>query len=560
MILRPYQEVVVSSASKALDEHSNTIVVAPTGAGKTIMLSALISERHKKNKNVLVLQHRDELVSQNSMKFNNVNPSISTSIVDGSQKDFTGNVVFSMVQTLSRDNNLDKMKPFDMLVIDESHHSAARTYKKVIDKVRKDNEKAEIVGFTATPNRGDGKGLRDVFNNCCHQIEVATLIREGFLVPPKTFVIDVGVQDELSHVRKTADDFDMGQVEEIMNKRVINQRVVEEWKDKASDRKTVIFCSTIAHAENLHEEFIEEGVHAEIVTGDTPKEERRQILEDLEHGEVQVVVNVAVLTEGFDAPPVSCIVLMRPCSYKSTMVQMIGRGLRTIDPEIYPGIVKKDCVVLDFGYSLLTHGSIDESVDLDGKDKETGGDAPTKVCSACDAVIPINVKECPVCGHVFESMINENAEMSRFVMTEIDVFDSSPFRWMDMMGNGKMLMASGFNGFGLIATVGENSIAMVKKKNGKPRTVAIGTKVQAIASADDFLRNIETSNGANKSKRWLNELISDKQREHLARYGVIVDQFDFSWNKYKAACWLNYHWNNQAIDNIVITNGYNNAA
>ena len=113
----------------------------------------------------------------------------SSSIVDGSQKDFTGNVVFSMVQTLSRDNNLNKMKPFDMLVIDESHHSAARTYKKVIDKVRTDNEKAEIVGFTATPNRGDKKGLRDIFDNCCHQIEVATLIREGFLVPVKAFVI-----------------------------------------------------------------------------------------------------------------------------------------------------------------------------------------------------------------------------------------------------------------------------------------------------------------------------------------------------------------------------------
>jgi hypothetical protein len=368
------------------------------------------------------------------------------------------------------------------------------------------------------------------------------------------------VQDELSHVRKTADDFDMGQVEAIMNKRVINQRVVEEWKDKASDRKTVVFCSTISHAEDVHQAFVDEGILAEIVTGDTPKEERRQILEDLEHGEVQVVVNVAVLTEGFDAPPVSCIVLMRPCSYKSTMVQMIGRGLRTIDPEIYPGIVKKDCVVLDFGYSLLTHGSIDESVDLDGKDKETGGEAPTKVCPECDSVVPLSVKECPICGHVFESDIKENSEMSRFVMTEIDVFDSSPFRWIDTMGNGKMLMASGFKGFGLIATVGDNSIAMVKKKNGKLKTVAIGTKVQAIASADDFLRNIETSDGANKSKRWLNELISDKQREHLARYGVIVGEFDFSWNKYKAACWLNYYWNKESIDNTVITNGYDNAA
>ena len=115
--------------------------------------------------------------------------------------------------------------------------------------------------------------------------------------------------------------------------------------------KTIVFCSTVRHAQDLVEEFKKLKCHvAEIVTGETPKEERKQILEDLEHGDVQVVVNVAVLTEGFDAPPVACIVLTRPCSYKSTMVQMIGRGLRTIDPELYPVLLKKTVSYLDFGY------------------------------------------------------------------------------------------------------------------------------------------------------------------------------------------------------------------
>ena len=130
MLLRPYQEVAISDASKALDKNKNTIVVAPTGAGKTIMLSALVGNRHKKNKSVLILQHRDELVSQNNMKFVKVNPNISTSIVDGSQKNWDGDVVFSMVQTLSRENNLSTMRPIDMLVIDESHHASAESYKK----------------------------------------------------------------------------------------------------------------------------------------------------------------------------------------------------------------------------------------------------------------------------------------------------------------------------------------------------------------------------------------------------------------------------------------------
>ena len=349
MILRPYQEIAVQDASDALDKHKNTIVVAPTGAGKTIMLSALIGKRYSKGKKILVLQHRDELVGQNTNKFTRVNPKISTSVVDASEKNWSGNAVFSMVQTLSRPNNLANMSKIDMMVIDESHHAIADTYMRIIKKVKEANESVEIVGFTATPNRGDRKGLKDVFNNCSHQIEVASLIREGFLVPPKTFVIDVGVQQDLQNVRKTVSDFDMGQVEQIMNKRAINEKIVEEWQEKAGNRKTVIFCSTVIHAQDLCDEYRRAQIRAEIVTGETPSDQRKQILHDLEHGDVQVVVNVAVLTEGFDAPPVSCIVLTRPCSYKSTMVQMIGRGLRTIDPNEYPNIIKKDCIILDFG-------------------------------------------------------------------------------------------------------------------------------------------------------------------------------------------------------------------
>jgi DNA repair protein RadD len=346
MLLRPYQEAAINDACKALDKHKNTIVVAPTGAGKTIMLSALVGERFKKGQRVLVMQHRDELVDQNKSKFERINPYITTSIVNGSMKDWSGNTIFSMVQTISRDNNLMDRPKFDMLVIDESHHAAADTYLKVINTVKEDNPKAEIVGFTATPNRGDGKGLRKVFNNCSHQIDITTLIREGFLVPPKSYVIDCGVKDKLNDVAIKGNDFDMEQVESIMNRKVINQKVVEEYINHADGRKTVVFCSTVKHAEDLLEEFLEQDINANLVTGETPKAERAQTLHDLAHGDVQVVVNVSVLTEGFDAPPVSCIILTRPCSQKATMVQMIGRGLRTIDPEEFPDLVKRDCIVL----------------------------------------------------------------------------------------------------------------------------------------------------------------------------------------------------------------------
>jgi len=549
VILRRYQEAAINAASDALDKHGNTLVVAPTGAGKTIMLSALVGKRHKKNHNILILQHRDELVSQNSTKFHRVNDNLSSSIVNASQKDWSGDAVFAMVQTLSREKNLAQMPHIDMIVVDEAHHTIADTYQRIINAAKKANEGVQIVGFTATPNRGDKKGLRGIFSNCSHQIEISTLINEGFLVRPKTYVIDVGVQDELRNVRKTVADFDMEAVERIMNRRAINQKVVDEWLDKAGDRKTIVFCSTIVHAKDVCEAFVDAGVNAAVVTGDTPSDERESILHDLAHGDMQVVVNVAVLTEGFDAPPVSCVILTRPCSYKATMVQMIGRGLRTIDQEEFPGVVKSDCIVMDFGTSVLTHGSLDDLVNLDGATGTKGGEAPEKVCPECDSVVPLGVRECPICGHEFEG---QNADpLEHFELTEIDLMERSPFRWIDLFGTGTCWAATGFNGFTLVAQTSHISAAIVKRNNGRVRLVSVGTTRQVMAAADDFLRTNEDSTSAQKTKRWLNDRVSEKQRAQLNRHGVHVGAFDFSWTKYKAACMLNYVWNRQFIDNLV---------
>ena len=549
MILREYQEIAINDASDALDKHGNTLVVAPTGAGKTIMLSALVGKRYKSSQNVLILQHRDELVSQNSNKFHRVNPSLSSSEVNAAQKDWSGDAVFAMVQTLSREHNLDNMPKLDLIVVDEAHHTIADTYQRIIKAAKKANEGVQIVGFTATPNRGDKKGLRNVFTNCSHQIDISTLIREGFLVPPKTYVIDVGVQDELRQVRKSASDFDMADVEKIMNHRAINQRVVEEWDAKAGDRQTIVFCSTIKHAEDLCKEFISYGIDAAMVTGKTPKDERAEILADLSNGDIQVVVNVAVLTEGFDSPPVSCIVLTRPCSYKATMVQMIGRGLRTVDQDEFPGVIKSDCIVMDFGTSVLTHGSLDDAVDLDGKEASGSGEPPIKICSNCKAEIPLGVKECPICGH--ESERPEPEIVENFILTEVDLMNRSPFRWIDLFGTGSCLAAAGFNGFALIAEVDGLCMAIVKKNKGKTRVISIGTKRQVMAAADDFMRQNESGDTANKTKRWLNDSPSQKQRDLLAQNGVKVSPLDFSWTKYRAACMLNYVWNKRFVDNIV---------
>uniref|UniRef100_UPI0040472381 DEAD/DEAH box helicase family protein n=1 Tax=Yoonia sp. TaxID=2212373 RepID=UPI0040472381 len=399
MRLRPRQKTFVERSLAALDAHGNTLGIAPTGAGKTIMLSAVTGEVIGGSAaKACVLAHRDELTDQNRGKFARVNPGLTTSVVDASGKSWAGQVTFAMVPTLARIANLAAMPKLDLLVIDEAHHAVAASYRRIIDQVRNANPDARIFGVTATPNRGDKKGLREVFDNVADQVRLGELIVSGHLVPPRTFVIDVGVQDKLRAVRKTLADFDMAEVASIMDRAPVTDEVIRHWKEKAGDRQTVVFCSTVAHAAHVTEAFNAADMPAGLIHGDLPSEARRQILAAYTTGDIRIIVNVAVLTEGWDHPPTSCVVLLRPSSYKSTMIQMVGRGLRTVDPEEHPGVIKTDCVVLDFGTSSLIHGTLEQDVDLDGK-TETG-EAPTKACPACGADIPLACFECPLCGEV----------------------------------------------------------------------------------------------------------------------------------------------------------------
>ena len=359
MMLRPRQSLLVKRTLDALAQHGNTLAIAPTGFGKTIMLSAvagsLLSEPDAK---VCILAHRTELTDQNRGKFSRVNPGLTTSVFDANQKSWEGNATFAMVQTLSRPLHLKQIPTLDLLVIDEAHHASSPSYRVVIDQVLARNPKAAICGLTATPNRGDGKALREVFSNVADQISLGEMIASGHLVSPRTFVIDVGAQEALQNVRRTAIDFDMEQVASILNKSLITEAVIAHWKQKAADRKTIIFCSTVAHAQSVSDAFAASGVQAVLIHGELSDAERKARLKEYECGRAQVVVNVAVLTEGYDYTPTACVVLLRPSSYKSTFIQMVGRGLRTVDPDEIPGVIKTNCIVLDFGTASLLHGAL----------------------------------------------------------------------------------------------------------------------------------------------------------------------------------------------------------
>jgi len=515
MMLRPRQALLVERSLAALRQHGNTLAIGPTGSGKTIMLSAVAGGvLEEPDAKACILAHRDELTAQNRGKFGRVNPGVATSVFDAKEKSWAGRATFAMVQTLSRDAHLDAMPTLDLLVVDEAHHAASPSYRRVIDRVLSRNPRALIFGATATPARSDGKGLREVFSNVADQITLGELIASGHLVPPRTFVIDVGAQSALAQVRRTATDFDMTEVEAILNRTPITDAVIRHWREKAGDRKTIVFCSTVAHAQCVADAFVAAGVRAVLIHGDLSDAERKVRLAEYETGEVQVVVNVAVLTEGYDYTPTSCVVLLRPSSHKSTLIQMIGRGLRTVDPAEHPGVVKTDCIVLDFGTATLMHGSLEQEANLDGHQHQ--GEAPTKECPSCEATVPLGCRECPLCGFEWTIDPAKQAEaLDDFVMTEIDLLKRSNFRWCDLFGCDDALMATGFNAWGGVFFLNGRWHAVGGGKDLLPRLLAVGDRTVCMAKADDWLNENESLDTAHKTRRWLNEPPTEKQLRYL---------------------------------------------
>lgn len=554
MRLRPRQTEFVSKVIAALNEQRNTLGVAPTGAGKTVMLSAAIKEASKPAYRTLVLQHRDELVNQNRATYRRIDPDMSTSVFNADMKRWadTG-VTFAMVQTLAREDNLATMPRLDMVVVDEAHHIAAESYERIIDRAKETNPNLLVLGVTATPQRADKKALKKYFTNVADVISIKELIDAGHLVRPRVFVIDCGLRSELASVRKTVADFDMAAVEAIMDKDAVTSKVIVEWQAKAGDRKTVVFCSTVDHAQHVTQAFADAGIRADLVHGGMADNARRKTLHDFERDRFQVLVNVAVLTEGWDCQTVSCVVLLRPCSFKSTMIQMIGRGLRKVDPEKHPGVVKADCIVMDFGYSLLTHGGLETEIVLE----PVKGKGMQKDCPSCGIKVPAGVKVCPACEHVFDGVERRQKEaeerglLEDFQLTEIEIIEMSPFRW-EMFWNGIVTIANAMSAWAVVVRHdGKEWVVGSKDEPGsKAQLIAVTTdRLQAMASADDYLRENGDKDAARKSKRWIMEPPSDKQMQLLGYDPISA----FGITKYRASCELTWKFKEKAIRSRILS-------
>jgi DNA repair protein RadD len=334
--LRDYQNRFVADVNDACAKGERSILgVAPTGSGKTVMMAEIIRQWVGNYKSVLVLAHRREIIQQTSDKLR-ANEIAHGIILAGTVPRALERVQVASVQTLSeraiRTDRMD-LPPADLIVIDEAHHVIARTYQKIIAGY----PDAVLLGLTATPCRGDGRGLGGVFKCMIEAPQVAELVGLGHLVRSKIYA---PVKPDLKGVKTTAGDYNEKQLAKRMDTDKLVGDIVEHWLRFGERRKTVAFCTSVAHSQHLRNVFLESGVKAEHLDGSTPKAERDEILQRLARGEIEVLVNCMVLTEGWDMPEVGCGILARPTKKMGLFRQMIGRVLR-------PAEGKSDAIVLD---------------------------------------------------------------------------------------------------------------------------------------------------------------------------------------------------------------------
>lgn len=345
--LREYQEEALNVIAKALsDGISKQLIVLPTGSGKTILMAAIAKHL---NKRTLILAHREELIQQAFEKFKLYWPEADIGICKAERDETNHQIVIGSVQSCSKSKRLASLKDsaFEVLLIDEAHHATAESYQKIIKELGFHTDQTKfLLGVTATPNRSDKDSLGETFEKITYSRSIATMIKAGYLSP--AIGRKILTNFSLQNIKMQNGDFSIGELAELVNTPERNAFIAEKYKAYAPDRKEVAFCVDVAHCKDLSASFEKFGITSKAVWGEMPTEERRNVLEDLKAGRIQVAMSCGVLTEGFDEPSISCIAMARPTKNQSLYIQCIGRGLR-----LWPG--KQDCLVLDFtdkGHSL----------------------------------------------------------------------------------------------------------------------------------------------------------------------------------------------------------------
>jgi DNA repair protein RadD len=394
--LHQFQQDAVAEIERHISEGRRRILlVCPTGGGKTVIASDLIRRVVAKYQRALFLAHRREIILQTSAKLiaNDVRHGIIMGGVDPRPMEA---VQVASIDTLHvrgvRSDAMD-LPPADLVVFDEAHRARGRTREHLISLY----PHAVLLGMTATPCRGDGRGLGIIFEVMVECPQVAELISGGFLVKSRVYA---PIDPDLKGVKTQQGDYVVSQLAGRMNTEALVGDIVTHWHKYGETRPTVAFGVDVAHSVHIRDEFLRAGVRAEHLDGTTPIDEREAILAQLATGETKVVSNCMVLTEGWDCPPVGCCILARPTKQMGLFRQMIGRVLRPSDGKL-------DAIILDHSGAVWNHGLPEDYVawtldvdrraeNLAHKKRQAGEEPKLRECPKCHAIM---VKPpCANCG------------------------------------------------------------------------------------------------------------------------------------------------------------------
>lgn len=399
MTLRPYQREAVDAAWAYLRaQPGNPCIVIPTGGGKTHVMAAMIQQALTEwpGTRICVLAHVRELVAQNAEKLRRHWPAAPVGIYSASLKrrDRFEPVIFASIQSVAKKAAL--LGRFDLLLIDEAHRVPLRSegqYRQFIDGCRRFNPQLRVVGLTATPYRlGGGPvcGPDYILNAVAYEARVGDLIRGGYLA---RLVSKAGAaRADLTGVRVRSGDYARGQLERAVNLPDVVAAACDEITALCADRRAwIVFCAGVEHAATVQQALEARGVRCAVVTGKTPAAERDARIEAFQRGELRALVNVNVLSEGFDATHVDAVIMMRPTKSAALYYQQAGRGMR-----LHPG--KKDCLVLDFAGNIVEHGPVDAIRPPRKPGEKACSEAPVRECPDCHALVAVQLLTCPSCG------------------------------------------------------------------------------------------------------------------------------------------------------------------
>jgi ATP-dependent helicase IRC3 len=389
MHLRNYQTQALEAILEAEKRDiRRSLVVIPTGGGKTVIFSHLPIIRPNSTP-MLVLAHREELLDQAKEKILIANPDLVVEIEQGARTAGRVDVVVASVATLGRANSkrIEKYPRdyFKVIITDEAHHAAAPSYGRIYDYF----QGALSIGVTATPQRGDKIRLTDVFDEVVYFKSILEMMEDGWLSSLVGYRVKSNT--DITDIKTRAGDYDDGALAEAVDNEDRNNLIVKSYKELLDGEKTIVFCASVKHAEDLNDKFNQHNIAAAVIIGTTPSEERKEIRAKFRSGEIKVICNVAVLTEGFDEPSVTGIIIARPTQSHLLYTQIVGRGTR-----IFEG--KEHCKIIDIAdvtkgkkpVGLPSLLGMPPDFELDGKDvreayqkfKEVEEIAPTRVVNA----------------------------------------------------------------------------------------------------------------------------------------------------------------------------------